>query len=222
MSSYKFRYAKVAVYGSQGVGKTAFIVRLITKRFIGEYEKGKEIVYSWRFAYEDEFVEVDILDGQMNQGCEKTDANIKWADAFILVYSITDKDSLASLCDFKNELSRIRLRNAPVMIIGNKRDLEHFRQVLPAEGTEFSEQYHCLFYELSVAEDYDDVIMAFTCLINEIKSEHVRCGVAYDRKSKLVTMKNALKHKLSKPRLAELQIKETPEEEVASVTRTSS
>ncbi|XP_014664247.1 PREDICTED: ras-related and estrogen-regulated growth inhibitor-like [Priapulus caudatus] len=197
-SSNRMKYGKVAVFGCPNVGKTAFIVRLITKRFIGEYESGKEMIYNLRFVHEDDVIELDILDSQIEQDAVKLEENIKWADAFILMYSITDSSGLDRLYELKRQISRIRIRNAPMMLIGNKNDLEHFRAVAREAAANFAELYRCLFYEVAAAEDYGGVHAAFGSLVMEMRAEHARCAVALDRKSKLMTMKNALKQKLSK------------------------
>ncbi|XP_060134769.1 ras-like protein family member 11B [Zootoca vivipara] len=36
------RLIKIAVVGASGVGKTALVVRFLTKRFIGDYERNAE------------------------------------------------------------------------------------------------------------------------------------------------------------------------------------
>ena len=38
-----------------------------------------------------------------------------------------------------------------IILIGTKRDLEHFREVDETEGTDLSQELECPFYEISVA-----------------------------------------------------------------------
>ncbi|KAG8224152.1 hypothetical protein J437_LFUL005536, partial [Ladona fulva] len=72
------------------------VVRFITRRYIGEYDPNLEKVYSFHTVICGEPVAFEILDtaGQPNEGeCVRLEANIRWAEAFVLMYSVTDKCS---------------------------------------------------------------------------------------------------------------------------------
>ncbi|GAU98102.1 hypothetical protein RvY_09288-4 [Ramazzottius varieornatus] len=56
---------------------------------------------------------------------------------------------------------------APVILLGNKGDLEDFRQVCVTAGAKTATQFACLFSELSAAESAQQVIEAFESLIRE-------------------------------------------------------
>lgn len=43
------RLVKIAVVGASGVGKTALVVRFLTKRFIGDYERNAGNLYTRQF-----------------------------------------------------------------------------------------------------------------------------------------------------------------------------
>lgn len=60
--SCKNRPLRVLVLGQNSVGKTALIVRFITKRFIGEYESNLEKIYTINTIFDNEPVQFDILD----------------------------------------------------------------------------------------------------------------------------------------------------------------
>lgn len=96
----------------------------------------------------------------------KLETNIKWADAYILVYSVTDR------CSF-NECSRLkvvinsyskRIKNnglhmspcLPAVLVGNKSDRTRDRMVSTAEGKAKSIEMNCIgFYEISLREERD-------------------------------------------------------------------
>ncbi|XP_071452655.1 ras-related and estrogen-regulated growth inhibitor [Hetaerina americana] len=87
---------KVMVLGQAGVGKSALVVRFITRRYIGEYDPNLEKVYAFHTILSGEAVTFEILDtaGQPNEGENvRLEANIRWAEAFVLMYSVTDKCS---------------------------------------------------------------------------------------------------------------------------------
>ncbi|CAH1974910.1 unnamed protein product [Acanthoscelides obtectus] len=53
---------KVMVLGQAGVGKSALVVRFITRRYIGEYDPTLEKIYTFHTVLDDEMVSFDILD----------------------------------------------------------------------------------------------------------------------------------------------------------------
>ncbi|XP_046395015.1 ras-related and estrogen-regulated growth inhibitor isoform X2 [Ischnura elegans] len=87
---------RVMVLGQAGVGKSALVVRFITRRYIGEYDPNLEKVYAFHTMLGGEAVSFEILDtaGQPHEGENvRLESNIRWAEAFVLMYSVTDKCS---------------------------------------------------------------------------------------------------------------------------------
>ncbi|KAF0747029.1 ras-related and estrogen-regulated growth inhibitor isoform X1 [Aphis craccivora] len=86
---------RVMIMGQPGVGKTALLVRFVTKKFIGDYDPNLEKMYTYQVCMESETVNFEILDtaGYVQDESCNLEMNMRWADVFILVYSITDKCS---------------------------------------------------------------------------------------------------------------------------------
>ncbi|KAI8440258.1 hypothetical protein MSG28_001627, partial [Choristoneura fumiferana] len=87
---------KIMVLGQSGVGKSALVVRFITRRFIGEYDPNLEKIYAFQTVIDNEMVYFEILDsaGDPHESeYTNLESNIRWAEAFILMYSVTDKCS---------------------------------------------------------------------------------------------------------------------------------
>lgn len=55
------------------------------------------------------------------------------------------------------------------VLLANKMDLEHLREVEEVEGRELSKQYGCQFHEISVAEDSSSLYKAFEHLVSECR-----------------------------------------------------
>ncbi|XP_026545540.1 ras-like protein family member 11A-like [Notechis scutatus] len=53
---------KLVVLGGSGVGKTALIVRFLTKRFIGDYEANTGALYSRKFTIDGEQISLQVQD----------------------------------------------------------------------------------------------------------------------------------------------------------------
>uniref|UniRef100_A0A674I7T6 small monomeric GTPase n=1 Tax=Terrapene triunguis TaxID=2587831 RepID=A0A674I7T6_9SAUR len=60
---------KLAIFGRAGVGKSALVVRFLTKRFIWEYDPTLESTYRHQATIDDEVVSMEILDtaGQVSE-----------------------------------------------------------------------------------------------------------------------------------------------------------
>nr|CAD7568536.1 unnamed protein product [Timema californicum] len=96
---------------------------------------------------------------------------VQWADACVVVYSITDKDSFSFAVEALENFQKMRPTTAvPVTLLGNKADLEHLREVDEVEGRTAAIQNNCQFYEVSVAENSTDLYHAFELLVNECRN----------------------------------------------------
>lgn len=88
--------------------------------------------------------------------------SIQWADAVVLVYSVTDRRSF-ELIDQLHQLV-VRTGGAsvpPVILLANKADLLHLRRVDSQQGPLLAGTLGCSFYEVSASEDYNQVHGAF-------------------------------------------------------------
>lgn len=163
------RVIKMAVIGGSGVGKTALVVRFLTRRFIGDYERNAGNLYSREVQVDGDQVTIQVQD---TPGVELTDngvslpdhvtCSIQWADAVVLVYSVTDRRSF-DLIDHLHQLV-VRAGSAnmpPVILLANKVDLLHLRRVDSQQGPLLAGTLGCSFYEVSASEDYSQVHRAF-------------------------------------------------------------
>lgn len=164
--SVKSRPFRIAILGQNGVGKSALTVRFLTQRFIGDYDPLLENTYSCNKCIDGETVSLEVLDTAALEENSKLESNIKWADAFILVYSVTDRCSFNECIRLKvviNSSSKRTKNNGvnvspclPTVLVGNKSDLTRDRMVSTAEGRARSMEMNCIgFYETSVKEDRD-------------------------------------------------------------------
>lgn len=88
----------------------------------------------------------------------------QWADGLLLVYSITDRDSFNFVKRVKAELQT----DTPVLLVANKADMVHLRQVSYDEGEILAKDYECKFSEVSAAEHVAQVTDTFQDLCREV------------------------------------------------------
>lgn len=100
--------------------------------------------------------------------------SIQWADAIVLVYSVTDQRSF----DFIGQLHQLVMRAhtdktsmPPVILLANKADLLHVRQVDAQQGPLLASALGCCFYEVSASEDYSQVHGAFHRLCRDLAKQ---------------------------------------------------
>lgn len=78
------------------------------------------------------------------------DLYMKTGQGFLLVFSITSPSSLNELAGLREEIIRIKDdENVPMVIVGNKADLEESRVVQRAKGFSISQRWGAPYYEAS-------------------------------------------------------------------------
>ncbi|KAH6607252.1 ras-GTPase RSR1 [Trichoderma cornu-damae] len=78
------------------------------------------------------------------------DLYMKTGQGFLLVFSITSTSSLHELSCLREEIMRIKDDdNVPMVIVGNKADLEESRAIPRAKGFAISQKWKAPYYEAS-------------------------------------------------------------------------
>lgn len=178
---------KLALLGSQGAGKSAVLVRFLTRRFIGEYASNANSLYHKRLSIDGRQLNLEVFD-PCSQGSEARcilEEPVDWADGFVVVYNISDRTSFINAKTVLRQIREARMDNCkgsenpsllrqcretdvPVCLVGNKQDLCHARQVREEEGRCLAQENRCHFQEVSAAESYQDIANLFTQLIRHV------------------------------------------------------
>src|SRR3990167_7847917 len=94
-------------------------------------------------------------------------------EGFLVVYSITDTNSFSATIEIIEQLLKLKeLDYAPIVIAGNKCDLESQRRVNTLEGEKVAAKYQAAFFETSAkfAINVDESVFAFCriakCLVD--------------------------------------------------------
>lgn len=94
---------------------------------------------------------------------------MRTGEGFLLVYSITSRNSFEEISTFHQQILRVKDRDYfPIIVVANKCDLEYERQVSGHEGRELSKHFGCRFIETS-AKQRINVDEAFYNLVREIR-----------------------------------------------------
>lgn len=161
--------SKICVLGSAGVGKSALVVRFLTKRFIWEYDPTLECTYKHQAVVDDEQVTMEILDTAGQEWTIHREGHVRWADGFVLVYAINDKQSFEEMSQLKQNIDDIKKTNAQCVLVGNKIDLLHEVHVPTSEGERLAAEWACAFFETSASDGGEDITELFYELHREIR-----------------------------------------------------
>ncbi|XP_078409706.1 ras-related and estrogen-regulated growth inhibitor-like protein [Cetorhinus maximus] len=173
---------KLAVLGTDGVGKSALVVRFLTKRFIGEYASNSECIYKKRLSIDGRQTNLEIFDPcpQHSESKSSLIDQVNWADGFVVVYDIGDRSSfvfakalIRRIRELSSEICKREVTSV-IFLVGNKQDLCHVREVREEEGLLLAGENKCQFCELSAAEHYQEVAVMFLKAIRSVSGSRRR------------------------------------------------
>ena len=161
---------KIVVFGAGAVGKSALTIQFVQGQFITDYDPTIEDSYKRPLNVDGETVQLDITDtaGQDDFAAMRT-SYMRSGKGFILVYAIDDRASFEEIDSFYKELVRTKPgKTIPIVICGNKCDLEDRRIVSKAEGEELAAKLKTKFFETSALTNYQ-IQDVFTTLVRDIR-----------------------------------------------------
>ncbi|KAF7248746.1 Ras-related and estrogen-regulated growth inhibitor [Varanus komodoensis] len=176
----------------------ALVVRFLTKRFIWEYDPTLESTYRHQATIDDEVVSMEILDTAGQEDVIQKEGHIRWGEGFVLVYDITDRGSFEEVLPLKNLLDEVKKpKNVTLILVGNKADLDHSRQVSTEEGEKLATELACAFYECSACTGEGNIMEAFYELCREVRRRKMVQGKTR-RRSSTTHVKQAINKMLTK------------------------
>lgn len=162
------REYKVVVLGSGGVGKSALTVQFVSNQFLEKYDPTIEDFYRKEIEVDTIPSVLEILDtAGTEQFASMRDLYIKNGQGFLLVYSITNMQTLQDVAPLRDQIIRVKgTDKVPIILVGNKRDVYDERDVLAEEGqAKANEWNNCPFFETSAKTRFN---------VNEVFAEVVR------------------------------------------------
>ncbi len=159
-SNYIFEY-RITVLGSSCVGKSSLIKRLTKDEFSERHNATIEDHFQHVVDHNGSTCVCLLID---TSGSFEFPAMKKWsiskANAFVVVYSVTDKKSFEIAKLLVDEIKQIKGSGfeIKIMLIGNKMDVEEKRKISKKEGRDFArdiscDEVTCDFVETSAKED---------------------------------------------------------------------
>ena len=148
---------KIAVLGKGVVGKSSLTYRFLNYDVSTEHDATIEDRYKSNLNIEGTNYEVEILDTAGEEDYQNMqDMWISFGEGFLLVFAINDKESFNLI---KSKHDRI-LRGkhgvkCPILLVGNKQDLENERQVNYSEAKEMADKWGIEYIETSAKTNFN-------------------------------------------------------------------
>ena len=141
----------ILALGNSQVGKTTYLIRNIKNVFeihlatIGYNILSKEIKLK-----DGKKVNIKFCDTSGQERYHSLAPNfIKKADGIILMYDITDRESFDTISKWWEDILNNKEKDFPIILVGNKIDLEDNREVKREEGENLAKKLNTKFFEIS-------------------------------------------------------------------------
>ena len=152
----KIQYYKILLLGGATVGKTCFLERYVDGNFHPNHMCTIGMEYKLKDLKLDngEIIKLQIWD---TPGQERIISlisyYIKVTHCFILLYNITDKETLKFLRYVMKKIKEEASENAIIIVAGNFADDETNRKITKEEGENFAKEFNLPFFECSGKEN---------------------------------------------------------------------
>eukprot|EP01012_Entosiphon_sulcatum_P061054 TRINITY_DN8635_c0_g1_i1.p1 TRINITY_DN8635_c0_g1~~TRINITY_DN8635_c0_g1_i1.p1 ORF type:complete len:219 (+),score=63.37 TRINITY_DN8635_c0_g1_i1:108-764(+) len=128
---------QVAVIGAIGAGKSATTIQFYQQAFIADYDPVLEDSYRRQMHVDSEVAYLDVWDTagpHVFTVASLKEPYLTTCEGFLVVYSVTDKDSFVDVEQQRNRVlaARQTLR-CPCVLFGNKADLASGQRQVPTE-----------------------------------------------------------------------------------------
>lgn len=145
---------KIVMLGSGAVGKSAITVQMVSGHFLSSYDPTIEDSYRTTININNQDIILNILDtaGQ-EEFYALRDQYMRSGDGYIIVFSITSVTSFLEVNAIKEQLNMILDADnntlIPIILVGNKCDLEEYRQVQSSDAQRLAEEWRVKYFETS-------------------------------------------------------------------------
>eukprot|EP00484_Ammonia_sp_Unknown_P020149 CAMPEP_0197035626 /NCGR_PEP_ID=MMETSP1384-20130603/13373_1 /TAXON_ID=29189 /ORGANISM="Ammonia sp." /LENGTH=371 /DNA_ID=CAMNT_0042465711 /DNA_START=78 /DNA_END=1193 /DNA_ORIENTATION=+ len=160
---------KLVLIGDATVGKTSLLLRFADDSFKDNYISTIGVDFRFRtLTIDNDLVKLQIWD---TAGQERfrtiTSAYYRGSDGVILIYDITNMESFEHVRDWLEDVHKVTGTTIPKLIVGNKSDLQHMRQVNVMQAQQFAMSAGASMIETS-AKTADNVDKSFALIAKEL------------------------------------------------------
>ncbi|XP_071143607.1 ras-related protein Rab-10-like [Mytilus edulis] len=161
---------KIILVGDPAVGKTSLVRRFTTGRFQQEYKSTIGVDFTVQTLQLDgKIVKLQIWDTTGQERFRSlTTGYYRNAHAALVVYDVTNTESLHNCVRWMNDVSMYSGQDIPKLLLGNKCDKLSGRTVSSSDGEHFARKHNMMSFSETSAKDGRNVDDAFYKLAQEL------------------------------------------------------
>jgi Ras-related protein Rab-1A len=147
---------KLLLVGDSGTGKSNILSRFSDNTFTDAFVSTIGVDFKVRtLPIEGKTAKLQIWD---TAGQERfrtiTSSYYRGANGILIVYDVTDRESFTHLDLWRNEVLRFGSENVQIIVLANKTDLSHTRQVSTEEGVNYCNTHNLRYFEVSAKTNH--------------------------------------------------------------------
>lgn len=161
---------RIALMGFRSVGKSSVTIQFIEKQFVDSYDPTIENTFHKTLKIKGQDYSLEVVDtaGQDEYSILPQSYYIS-IDGYVLVYSVNSRKSFEVIKIVYEKLLDMKgSSNIPIVLVGNKTDLQNDRVVSAEEGRKLAAEWKINFLETS-AKDFRSVNEVFIQIIQAIE-----------------------------------------------------
>ena len=162
-------YVKILTLGDSDVGKTSFINKFTGNTFdIDQISTIGNDIQTHLMDIDGQIIKVGFYDTAGQEKYKAISLNlIRNAEGIILMYDITKESSYNNISSWMDDIKENKGVNYPLILVGNKCDLEEERVISTEKGEDLADKYGLQFFETS-NKDGTNINKAGKAIIKEI------------------------------------------------------
>ncbi|XP_065882439.1 ras-related protein Rab-10-like [Dysidea avara] len=157
-SDFSYDYLlKVLICGDSFVGKTSVLTRFVSNKFRVTHIRTLGVDFMMKYVIvQGKKIQLKIWDTAGQEDHDSITAQyFRRSNGILLAYDITSQESFNNLSKWveklKESVPQFEDTKVPIVLIGNKIDLEDQRVITYSQGLQFAQQHDMPFYETSCA-----------------------------------------------------------------------
>ena len=167
-NSYDLLY-KIVIIGDTNVGKSNILSRYLTNEFTSNTKSTVGVELGIKFLkIKNTSTKIQIWDTAGQERYQAiTSSYFRGSDGCFIVYDITNETSFNNIEKWFDKIHEENDKEIPVIIVGNKYDLENERKIPTEKAKEKAQNLKCAFYETSALKAIN-IEQIFEELVNTI------------------------------------------------------
>ena len=161
---------EIVVLGFRGVGKSSVVIQFVENTWVETYYPTIENTFEKNMNFRGEPIALQILDttGQ-DELTIFSPRHMVGIHGYLLVYDVTSRQSFNVVQHIYEKMINVFSdRYIPIVLVGNKCDLDHDRAVSCEEGRQLAQEWQCAFIEVSAKHD-ENIKAAFHQLLQQVQ-----------------------------------------------------